>query len=915
MSSIVSKFEVIGRKIKETLRDSSNGKGKRRHGRASSILATFGIMAENDEEEDAVLNQFLENNPNSNSLRMYHSMKGILRHDSEISSTKSIISADRDMKTELEFRQQFLRAIQGSKFFQHFSDEFFEDLYDRSVEISLTKGGILYDQNQIGSLLFVLVRGTIRLTKYRRVHKHEVSDIEAGTCLCEDALIESITHENEAVVTSETATVLAVHRMEFKDLNLWYAQVPNDEEDMSFLSRMCLLTSFPESQLEYISMKKEILDLELGSLVISWENYMDALYYISSGSVSVYRRNSKGESVKICDLGMGEHFGNCLHLHDRYTTGTETQVTATSPFTKLVKIEQSVYMDSFALDPCWNQKARVAFQRTLFFCYILDMNPMFSTLEDNIQIAGVVENMEIYQFHHGQIVDGTAGVFVILAGFLAVVNTSTNTSVTTLLEGECYGMFDESLMLDLNQNIVDTGSSWLIHTDSNVVTSNGFSLCGFITSDMIRSIHIDASEKKIPVEVKADETVIALAPIENVKKSDMELLCRIYSASFSRLYVAKHRPTGCVIAVKEIRQNVKYESTESFQRAVRNEIDILSALSSTNLVPQLIGSWVSNHPADPSLVLMEPLDGGDLETYLKTNGCLNYDSFVFYAASLMQILKHLSEKKVMHRDIKPRNLVLDGRGFLRLVDFGIAKVVNNYESRTFSTCGTPKFFAPEMAANSLGKGAGYTPAVDWWQAGVALFEMAYGYNLFFEFTAEQKDIIGVQPLIPLILEKIVHYCETYKTIQSDNPLFTCRPPNDLQSDDKWLKINSFILDLLQPDPFDRLGIRAPGPKLVKQNPIFCTIMWAAILNRTCTTPFMGDQFLLGSPFIDTSCSEEITLLTLPEAQLYSGVLRSRSSRSVLASPGDGICDLWKSKEAVYTEARNVFKQVQRFSSL
>ena len=79
--------------------------------------------------------------------------------------------------------------------------------------------------------------------------------------------------------------------------------------------------------------------------------------------------------------------------------------------------------------------------------------------------------------------------------------------------------------------------------------------------------------------------------------------------------------------------------------------------------------------------------------------------------------------------MKPENILIDHEGFLKLTDFGFAKVV---ETRTYTLCGTPEYLAPEMLLNK-GKDKVYTghgKPVDWWTFGILLYEMLAGIDPF-----------------------------------------------------------------------------------------------------------------------------------------------------------------------------------------
>lgn len=94
----------------------------------------------------------------------------------------------------------------------------------------------------------------------------------------------------------------------------------------------------------------------------------------------------------------------------------------------------------------------------------------------------------------------------------------------------------------------------------------------------------------------------------------------------------------------------------------------------------------------------------------------------FYAAHVITIFEYLHEKNIIYRDLKPENILVNSNGYLKLTDFGFAKVINQ---KTFTLCGTPEYLAPEII---LSKGHGMP--VDWWTLGILLYEMLIGIDPF-----------------------------------------------------------------------------------------------------------------------------------------------------------------------------------------
>jgi len=121
------------------------------------------------------------------------------------------------------------------------------------------------------------------------------------------------------------------------------------------------------------------------------------------------------------------------------------------------------------------------------------------------------------------------------------------------------------------------------------------------------------------------------------------------------------------------------------------------------------------------VIVMELCAGGDLMSYIRQRRKLKepYAKVIF--KQIIDGLAYIHSKCVCHRDIKLDNILLDGKGTVKIGDFGISKQTEDRHQRMTEHCGTPAYIAPEIL-----KGKPYSFNVDLWSAGVVLFAMLYG---------------------------------------------------------------------------------------------------------------------------------------------------------------------------------------------
>lgn len=276
---------------------------------------------------------------------------------------------------------------------------------------------------------------------------------------------------------------------------------------------------------------------------------------------------------------------------------------------------------------------------------------------------------------------------------------------------------------------------------------------------------------------------------------DFELLKVLGKGTFGKVMMVKEKKTGKIFAMKLLRKDVILEKGEVEHTLTENRV-LQSAKH-----PFLTELKYSFQTTDRLVFVMEYVKGGELFYHLSKEKRFSVARSRFYAAEMTLALKYLHENKIIYRDMKLENLLLDEHGHIKITDFGLCKEEISFSDTTKTFCGTPEYLAPEVLEDH-----DYGLAVDWWGFGVVLYEMLLGRLPFFSRNHEG--------LFEMILTKPVQY-----------------PPNiDLDA-------KSIIDGLLEKNPKKRLGGSIRDAEEVMEHAFFTLISWNDIFQKKIPPPF------------------------------------------------------------------------------
>ena len=218
-------------------------------------------------------------------------------------------------------------------------------------------------------------------------------------------------------------------------------------------------------------------------------------------------------------------------------------------------------------------------------------------------------------------------------------------------------------------------------------------------------------------------------------------------------------------------------------------------------------------------ILMEYVNQINLDDHLsKKRTRKNVYETQFYIGSILLMLEYLQKKYIAHRDIKPSNIMIDTNGYLKMIDFGTAKILKDYTS---TIIGTPHYIAPEIL-----QGKGYSLSCDFWSLGICMFEIFYG---IYPFGNSANEVIDI-----------------YKDILKKNLIF----PKDSH---KYGKINEFIKELLA----KKVNERSCNVSKLKQKEFFENFDFNKLNDFQLTPPFKPDKKDMSKCFKETKSYENL----------------------------------------------------------
>ena len=396
--------------------------------------------------------------------------------------------------------------------------------------------------------------------------------------------------------------------------------------------------------------------------------------------------------------------------------------------------------------------------------------PLFRILSDD-KIEFLQNNLKIEKFQNGKkiINQGDVGdkLFIIKQGRVDFFVNSRYTR--SLNDGEEFG-----------------AKSLILTSDKRTATAiaNGEVYCYTLTADVFKSILEPSLYEYFTNKFYLEDNTIELKDLDNVKE--------LGSGNFGSVNLVKNKKNKQLYAIKAL--DLEQIKLESLQECVELEKNVLLKIDHPFIMKMV--KYLKNESY--IFFINEYIKGKELWEVIRDIGLLNKEQTQFYGGSILIAIDYLHKQKIIYRDIKPENVMVNVKGYIKIIDFGTVKEIKD---RTSTIIGTSHYMAPEIT-----KGEGYSFQVDIWSIAICMYEFFCGKLPFGEDYEDPMDI--------------------YRAVSEEELVF----PNFV-TDEKFMKL---MIKMLKKNPTNRLW----KFKQIKEDPYFSDFDWNKLISLSYPPPYM-----------------------------------------------------------------------------
>ena len=395
--------------------------------------------------------------------------------------------------------------------------------------------------------------------------------------------------------------------------------------------------------------------------------------------------------------------------------------------------------------------------------------PMFRILSDD-KIEFLQNNLKIESFANGKkiITQGEIGdkLFIIKKGRVDFFVNSRY--IRSLNDGEEFGA--RSLILSTEKR-------------SATAIANGEVTCYTLTAEIFKSILEPNLYEYFTNKIFLEDNTIELKDLDNVKE--------LGSGNFGSVNLVRNKKNKFLYAIKAL--NLEQIKLENLEECVEVERDVLLKIDHP-FIMKMVKYLKNDHYI---FFINEYIKGKELWEVIRDIGLLNKEQTQYYGGSILLAIDYLHKQKIIYRDIKPENVMVSVKGYIKIIDFGTVKEI---QDRTSTIIGTSHYMAPEIT-----KGEGYSFQVDIWSIAICMYEFFCGKLPFGEDYDDPMDI--------------------YRAVSQEELTFP-----SFVKDEKFMQL---MQKMLRKSPTNRLW----KFKQIKEDPYFKDFDWNKLISLSYPPPY------------------------------------------------------------------------------
>ena len=332
----------------------------------------------------------------------------------------------------------------------------------------------------------------------------------------------------------------------------------------------------------------------------------------------------------------------------------------------------------------------------------------------------------------------------------------------------------------------DFGSKSLIISDSknsSTVIANGVVVCYTLSADIFKRILDPNLMEYFQNKISLEDYSIELKDLDNIKE--------LGKGNYGFVNLVRSKKNKQLYAIKAL--DLMQIKKENLQQSVELEKNVLLKVDHP-FIMKLV-KYLKNDTH--IFFIMEYIRGKELWDVMRDIGLCDKVQTQFYGASLLSAMDYLHKHHYIYRDLKPENVMINDKGYIKLIDFGTVKEIKD---RTTTIVGTPQYMAPEMV-----NGTGYSFQVDMWAIAIIMYELLCGKVPFGEDTEDPMEI--------------------YKSVANEDLSF----PSFIH-DEEFMALNT---KMLKKSPTSRLW----KFEQIKENSYFKDFDWEKLMSLSIPPPY------------------------------------------------------------------------------